>query len=496
MRKIFTFLMILCPVLPFAQNILVNPGFESSVGAEWIENGATITIIDKTSEPDNVYAGDYACFVNTVTANNKGIKSKAVSPDEGAYIGSAWIKATQGATFKVQMVVKENGNTHYITNNFDDVATGSWQNISVACAVPSGGSVQIALQSRQASDFYVDDLEILKISDVANGDFESGVDKYWSDIILKNGAQASITDEASIVQEGSNAIKLQITTVGTSDSWGDVQSASSSLIAFNGAPKVVSFYAKADADTPGDETTGGLGFGYKNLVGKHQAGENNYGGVFQLTSNYRQYKWAIGATDYATYIYAGPSLRCGPSIGAYYFDNITIEAYPGTPTITSTAVTSAHVGTAYSYIAESSNPGLGKWLLTKPETGAEWLSIDQYTGELSGTPDAVSSFEVTVTLSDGIAEIPQTFTIDVSAATAIDDVVSGLKIYPNPVLSELNIASDARVSKVEIFNLTGQKVLADYTGSKYINVADLNKGVYIVSVEADGQVIRKKISKQ
>lgn len=495
MKKLFTLLLITLPFFVFAQNQLTNPGFEATPwDDQWIANSATLT---QVTDAANIHSGTSACYVEP-SANNKGIKSSAVSPDEGAYIGSAWIKAAQGATFKVQMVVKDAAsNTEYITNNFEDVATGDWQNISVACAVPPGGTIQIAIQARQADNFYVDDLEILKISDVANGGFEMGVDKYWSDVVLKNGAAATISDEAGVVQEGNTAMKVQITTVGTSDSWGDVQSASSSLIAFNGAPKVISFYAKADLNNPDDKATGGLGFGYKNAFGKHQAGENNYGGSFNLTSNYRQYKWAVGATDYVTYLYAGPSLRCGPGLGAYYFDDITIEAYPGTPTITSTAHTDAQVGQAYTYTAVSSNPGIGRWILTKPETGAEWLSIDSYTGELSGTPDAVSSFEVTVTMNDGMVEVPQTFIINVSAATAInDEELKALVLYPNPVNTVLNINTTLLVDKVEIFNVSGQKVLESLNVENGLSVAHLPNGIYIASMEINGEKVIKKFTKK
>ncbi|WP_430816522.1 T9SS type A sorting domain-containing protein [Carboxylicivirga sp. RSCT41] len=494
MRKLFTLLMISTTMLSYGQNQLNNPGFENATwNNEWQANDATIS---QETAPANVRSGASACYVQP-NANNKGIKSIQFSVDASAYIGSAWIKAAQGAPFRIQMVVRDaSNNAEYITNSFNDVATGDWQNISMACAVPEGGSIQMAVQARGADNFYVDDLEILKISSIENGGFEMGIDKYWSDVVLKNGAVANISEESSTVQEGSKAMKVEITGVGTSDSWGDVQSVCSSLIAFDGAPKVISYYAKVDLVNPEDNANGGFGFGYKSAFGKHEAGENNYGGSFNLSSEYRQYKWVLGATDYAKYLYAGPSLRCGPALGAYYFDNITIEAYPGAPTITSTAVTDVKVGEAYSYTAVSSNPGIGKWVLTKPETGAEWLSIDQYTGELMGTPDAAGSIEVTVTLNDGFVEVPQTFTINVSAATAIGELTSEVNIYPNPMESKLQIATDAYVTKVEIYSLTGQRVLGDYTGSKQVNVASLSKGVYIVSVEADGQIIRKKMTKQ
>lgn len=88
-------------------------------------------------------------------------------------------------------------------------------------------------------------------------------------------------------------------------------------------------------------------------------------------------------------------------------------------------------------------------------------------------------------------------TIEKSTATAIgDEIASEVVFYPNPVQDVINVMTDAKVNKVEVFSLTGQKVLGDYTGSKQVNVAGLSKGVYIVSVEADGQTLRRKVTKQ
>ncbi|MBK3519241.1 T9SS type A sorting domain-containing protein [Carboxylicivirga marina] len=86
---------------------------------------------------------------------------------------------------------------------------------------------------------------------------------------------------------------------------------------------------------------------------------------------------------------------------------------------------------------------------------------------------------------------------DPGTVTSITDAFdSKVMIYPNPLQSTLNIKTSGQVSSVEIYSLTGQKVYGSNLGSKQIDVAQLEKGVYIVSMVVDGEVIRKKVTKQ
>jgi len=160
--------------------------------------------------------------------------------------------------------------------------------------------------------------------------------------------------------------------------------------------------------------------------------------------------------------------------------------------------------------AKTDGAGVGKAKIGFVEDAASWYSLTDTYAEYSG------SYTVTVNPNNGTTRLIVFYTCDPNVAgtqsyniwiddievkeglpTSIDQPLKAeMRFYPNPVQSELNIKTDAKLSKVEVYSLTGQKVLGDYTGSKLINVASLSKGVYIVSVEADGQIIRKKVTKQ
>ncbi len=160
--------------------------------------------------------------------------------------------------------------------------------------------------------------------------------------------------------------------------------------------------------------------------------------------------------------------------------------------------------------AKTDASGVGIAKLGFVENSAEWSALTEAYTTYSGTLEVVANptsgvtrlilfytADKTVTGTQSYNIWIDDITIEEGTSTAIgDEIVSEVSFYPNPVQDVINIMTDARVNKVEVFSLTGQKVASDYTGSKQVNVAGLSKGVYIVSAEADGQTIRKKVTKQ
>jgi len=70
---------------------------------------------------------------------------------------------------------------------------------------------------------------------------------------------------------------------------------------------------------------------------------------------------------------------------------------------------------------------------------------------------------------------------------------STIKVYPNPASSMLNVLGE--VNSVEIYNLTGAKVLV--SNSNHINVSSLAKGTYIAKVNgANGETSMSKFCKE
>jgi hypothetical protein len=68
-------------------------------------------------------------------------------------------------------------------------------------------------------------------------------------------------------------------------------------------------------------------------------------------------------------------------------------------------------------------------------------------------------------------------------------------IYPNPVTDQLNIASGAEMTKVEILNQLGQKVYSQVVKDTNfnLNTSGFNTGVYFVRITTDEGIATRKI---
>ncbi|RXR20751.1 T9SS type A sorting domain-containing protein [Flavobacterium amnicola] len=74
------------------------------------------------------------------------------------------------------------------------------------------------------------------------------------------------------------------------------------------------------------------------------------------------------------------------------------------------------------------------------------------------------------------------------------NAIAGLRVYPNPANTVLNITSDSFATKnVEIFNVMGAKVLATQVTNAPVNVAGLTAGIYMVKVTEDGKTTTRKL---
>ena len=71
-----------------------------------------------------------------------------------------------------------------------------------------------------------------------------------------------------------------------------------------------------------------------------------------------------------------------------------------------------------------------------------------------------------------------------------------ISLYPNPAQGVLNISSSNSITKIEVYDLLGKKVVSNDNASN-VNVADLGKGAYIVKVmQENGSVVAKRFIKE
>lgn len=80
---------------------------------------------------------------------------------------------------------------------------------------------------------------------------------------------------------------------------------------------------------------------------------------------------------------------------------------------------------------------------------------------------------------------------------SINDLANGFNVYPNPVQNTLYVSAGVAIDNVSIFDLTGREVMraAPNATAFSLDVADLNKGLYLVTVKAGEQELTTKLVK-
>lgn len=73
--------------------------------------------------------------------------------------------------------------------------------------------------------------------------------------------------------------------------------------------------------------------------------------------------------------------------------------------------------------------------------------------------------------------------------------ISLITLYPNPTSDYLNIRSDKNIKKVELFDISGKLVLSSKLENHRISVGKFPKGIYIVKIYTDNEVLSSKFIK-
>jgi hypothetical protein len=90
----------------------------------------------------------------------------------------------------------------------------------------------------------------------------------------------------------------------------------------------------------------------------------------------------------------------------------------------------------------------------------------------------------------------QSIACDYRLFSSINEINSNFKInvFPNPVQNELTIQSEQPISRIELNDITGKRIMT--TNQFYLNFDYLNNGLYILTIYFNsGQKLNKKIIK-
>lgn len=184
-------------------------------------------------------------------------------------------------------------------------------------------------------------------------------------------------------------------------------------------------------------------------------------------------------------------------ITAYDFRLRTVNLPEGDYTITLYAKTDA-AGAGKAKIGFSSEISTWETLTTEYKAYSGSATVTINTANNSGRLIIFYTSDPTLTSTQSYNMWIDKITIEEGTSTAIDEDIkqATLKLFPNPATSQLNLQADGVINNVEIYNISGQKIMDAELSNNNISVSELPNGVYILSAVVDGQPVLKKFMKQ
>lgn len=117
---------------------------------------------------------------------------------------------------------------------------------------------------------------------------------------------------------------------------------------------------------------------------------------------------------------------------------------------------------------------------------SEGEALDQINQLLPTTPLIHGAKYYGILANIGCGSLPTEVEVDITVSTNNFDLTN-LKYYPNPTDSELNISYVETITKVEVFNIAGQRVLSKEFDANEVKVdlSGFGSGTYMVRIETE-----------
>ncbi|KGL59105.1 T9SS type A sorting domain-containing protein [Polaribacter sp. Hel1_85] len=149
----------------------------------------------------------------------------------------------------------------------------------------------------------------------------------------------------------------------------------------------------------------------------------------------------------------------------------------------------------------NSTDGAGANILI--DNATQQISIDNYTTNGLTETFTYNNFNqqnntIGIQMFGGCESYRITWTIDTSTLSSENfDLNNSFKIYPNPVLDNLNftINNNLNIEKVEIIGITGKLIKVSHLINNSISTQNLKNGIYFVKIYSDKGITTKKIIK-
>ncbi len=296
-----------------------------------------------------------------------------------------------------------------------------------------------------------------------------------------NSSTGVISWTPTSAQVGSNAVTVRVRDAASASA---TQSYTISVSSTNGAPSITSTPVTAATedsaytyDVNATDPDAGDALTYSLVTKPTGMSINATTGVISWTPTNAQ----VGANAVTVRVQDAASASATQSY------TVTVANVNDAPTITSTAVTSGKVGTAYSYDVNATDPDAGDTLTYSLATAPSGMTINATTGVISWTPTSAQAGAnaVTVRVRDAAsASATQNFTVTVSATTSTP--IPELALWESQMLQWANYHGTRLLNGtygVDETYYDAQRVyqqIAEYTGdASWLAVADRAQKIYV-----------------
>jgi hypothetical protein len=100
-------------------------------------------------------------------------------------------------------------------------------------------------------------------------------------------------------------------------------------------------------------------------------------------------------------------------------------------------------------------------------------------------------------VTNGFNDAASSLKIFAVAPAKSQGLITGLHIYPNPVLNELRLRSeeDLTGALIKVYDFSGRELIAIRNTNNRLNVSRLSAGVYTLTVIKNGKIISSRFVK-
>lgn len=471
MKKITLLLFTILPLLGFGQNLAPNPTLNGN--SNWSDlSPGTSQAYDGSFTRTADASGSW--IINSSGGYNSGIKSDNISGiNAGEYVFSYYVYGTVGD--KTKPIIRDNGTSTNIQGVVYTIqADNTWEFVQETFTMSGTGTVNLRamVNKNDASmDFHVDDFSFSYIPPTGNTLTVNTVGA---------GSVALTLDQISYDPADVETLTATASTHWSFDSWSvDLTGNTNPETLLMDADRTVDANFTVDPTFDYDFTFDADGELEGWTMDPQVSVTSHTGGLVTLSITADQWS-RLNLFDFPI-----PATTIGPD----GYNKVTVILKNEEPTTDQFAVTLGPNNNTNVYPLASQ--GTFQTLEIDLTQFVDWTGdIESFRIRFADEDNPTNTGRPSVSHDVVIDSVVFSF----DATLSVDDVDykddASLTLYPNPVNDVLKINSPFAIEKVEVFNLLGQKTIS--TQATRINTSELAKGMYIIKITQENDVISTK----